>query len=484
MSAIQLRDYQIRARDFFLKQNGILADEPGLGKTFPAIASGQLASPDKRKLVIAPAYLLIQWEDAIRDYLGQDAPVLRLKAADPPVDPEFTGWVVTSYHTIESAHINPPKRAAKEGEAPRRPRVAKHPELLTLPWGVVIADEAHRFRGRNSNWTKNSQKLRADHVWELTGTPFVNNPGDVWPLLRLIDPKNHRSYWRFVDTWCVLERTPWATEIHGVKPGLEAQFHEMLDQYMLRRRIEDELPELPPAIPHMVPVELPPALKKAHDAAKKTWMIEHPDWEEGDSIAAGSGGALVIQLRKLTAGVLRFEETDQVVGNPKIDTVKEILTDHPDQSVVIYAYYRDTAQAVANALAKAGWRVYVAHGGVDAETRAWRIENFKRDPAGVLVATMSSMQEGVNIQQARYVVFIEHDYLPSTLTQAIARVRRSGQTHPVNVYHVYAKGTVDESVWRVMHGRHVHVQRALLEDLLLDALPPVRTLARPMTAAA
>ena len=92
----------------------------------------------------------------------------------------------------------------------------------------------------------------------------------------------------------------------------------------------------------------------------------------------------------------------------------------------------------------------------------------------IVIATMASMQEGVNLQEAKSVVFAEHHYLPSTIEQSMARVRRFGQTDPVNVYHVLAKGTVDASVWRVMLGRHSNVQKALLEDLIITELSGYR----------
>jgi DNA modification methylase len=99
------------------------------------------------------------------------------------------------------------------------------------------------------------------------------------------------------------------------------------------------------------------------------------------------------------------------------------------------------------------------------------IDEWKASDDGVIVATMGSMQEGVNLQKASNIIFAEHHYLPGTIEQAIARCRRYGQTEPVNVYHVMARGTVDDTVWRVMRGRHSNVTKALLEDLYMAALP-------------
>ena len=446
---IQLRSYQKEAVEFFQKHpRAILADEPGLGKTFPVIDAALQASPcDAPVLFVVPSYLMAQWRNAILDY-NPNVLITVLQRADAPVPPDYNGYVICSYHTLMNAGV------------------AKHPELLKIKWAAVVLDEAHRLRGRKSQWTKNIAKLKANNVWMLTGTPIVNNPGDLWPLLRLCDPKTFSSYWKFVSTWCETQQTPFATEIVGLRPGIEKSFHAMLDNYLLRRSIEDHLPEIPEQIERTITVKLSPLLQKAHDRAKRDWFIDHPNLD--DPIVATSGGALVTKLRQLTAGWLipLDEESDEDEPNsPKLDACVEYIQDHPTEQIVVFAYFRATARALHRRLCDAGRSVFLATGAQSPGLRAETVETWKSAPNAVIVATISALQEGANLQNAHTVCFVEHSYLPSDMEQCVARLRRFGQTYPVNVVHFVAEKTVDEAVVRVARKREKNILRALLRDL-------------------
>ena len=451
IQTITLKNYQ-RTAFAALRANPryILGDAPGIGKTFPSIHAAAECSHGKPKLIVVPAYLMYQWRNQIWNYLHPSVEVYVMERSMAPVPADYTGWVIISYHTLTTAGVR------------------KHPELLSMRWGAVVFDEAHRLRGRNSQWTKAAYKLRAEHIWMLTGTPLVNNPGDIWPLLRILKPSDYTSYWRFVGEWCVLEQNPWTTKVGGIKREREKEFYAMLEPMMLRRTFDDDIIKaevnLDDPINHFVPVTLRPAVLKAHAKALRDWVIENPDLDMGKAIS--SGGALVIALRKLTVGIL----PDAPVDTAKLDTAVDILSDRLDGSHVVFTWFRETAHILFDRITAAR-PAFLVTVDIPAAERERRIEAWKQTPGAVIVATMASMQEGVNLQLAESVIFCEQHYLPATLDQAMARVRRFGQTRPVAVYYLYAQGTVDETVWRVMQGRHVNVQKALLEDLKLTALP-------------
>lgn len=459
---ITLWDYQEQARSFLIEnKRSILADEPGMGKTFPAIAAGNEVSPDKRKLVIAPPYLLEQWVEAITQY-DPSTPRYVVHRNSEPVPPEYTGWVIVNYHMFMDAGIK------------------KHPELLAYPWGVVVADEAHRLRGRRSQWTKNAIRLNAEHFWMLTGTPIVNNPGDLFPLLRIIDRRKFSSYWKFVGTWCLTDVTPWATVVKGVNPDLETSFSEMLDKYMLRRTYQTAIDEefartgeipvwtdIPMETNHTFP--MPPAMKKAHDTARREWFIEHPDLD--DPVAIKSGGALVAKLRQLTAGFV--VKDGAVVGtlkeNPKLSIISEYLSDHENEPTIVFCWFRDTCSMIAEHIKETTDRpVFEIRGGLSQVERNQRVADWKASPNGIIVATLASLTEGVNLQHSSFMIFAEQDYLPSTIQQAIARSRRAGQTKRVRVVNVLADKSIDTAVNRTLKTRDKNIKRALLENIQAD----------------
>ncbi len=446
---VTLRPYQKDAV-LWLSQHprGILADSPGLGKSFPAVQAAKDQIWKDNQLIVVPAYLMEQWVGVVQQ-LYPTAHVRVIDRNTPhPKKREGLGWVILSYHTLMTAGI------------------AKQPWLLKVAWDSIIIDEAQRARGRSSQWTKTLWKLapKARFIWMLTGTPIVNNPGDLWPLLKLCDPKRFRGYWPFVDEWCAVQQTPFAKEITGIKPRSEKAFNKMLSAYMLRRRKEDYLPELPPLTSRLIEVDLSPKLKKMHDTARKEWFIEHPNLS--DPVVMQSAGAMVSRLRMLTAGVIPDPDGQSVVivESAKIKVLTEILDDLPNEPVIVFCWHVATAEAVCQAVPDAR-RFPSITGKLPPVQRGKIIEEWKRSRNGVLVGSLSAMQEGMNLQHASQVVFVEHDYLPSSLEQAVARSLRFGQDRPVFVTHLVARGTIDASVFRTAHERHRHNLRALLEDV-------------------
>ena len=60
--------------------------------------------------------------------------------------------------------------------------------LGAIPWRVMVVDEAHRLKNKDSAAAIELRALQADHTVMLTGTPLQNNTTELWALLSLLDP--------------------------------------------------------------------------------------------------------------------------------------------------------------------------------------------------------------------------------------------------------------------------------------------------------
>lgn len=476
---VTLRHYQQDAVQSLLAHNRwILGDTPGLGKTFPAILAAQEKYPTQPKLVVAPAYLLKQWAAAIRLCVGDDAPIVIRRAATDDFPFDQNVWVLCSYHAFLAVLPRTTGGRLKDDGTytPLRTLMPTHGVLLSCPWGAVIFDEAHRLRGRKSIWTKNSIHLNTQSMWMLTGSPIVNNPGDLWPLLHLIDRKTFTSYWRFVNRWCVTETNPWTTVVLGIQPEKELEFHNMLESYMLRRtlaaviaeeiRLTGEQPVwTKEPVTYHVPVDMTPTMKRTHERARRDWFIEHPDLDSPIDIE--SAGALLTKLRQLTAGYTHEDGVYTSLGaeNPKIQATRDLVTDH-NEPVVVFCWFKHTAFLVAEAIRAEGRPVWEVTGARPGKLREQDIEAWNAVPNGVIVATIEALQEGANLQHSSMVIFVEHGYLPTVIfDQCIGRVRRMGQTELVRVYHLTCSESIDILVWKRLQERKHVITRALLDDL-------------------
>jgi len=426
----QLLPFQQEAAAFLLaRTRAILADHPaGVGKSYPAIQAALTLPPPR--IIVCPVFLIPQWRWYLAEEFGQEK-VAYFSYGDLAVeghDAKNAEWLIAGFHAFSQRD-----RATKE---------LKHHDTLCRHWEVMIVDEAHRL-GRQAGWTKEVRRLKAGRLWMLTSTPYRTNAGDVWPLLNICDRKKFPSYWRFVDDVCLVQTNPWRKNIIGVKnPDL---LHKMLEPYMLAR--EFEIPcEVTGSV---VPVYLPAEVLRAHNILRRDYSIEF----EGKQISFASAGAAIAGLRKFTARDPR-----------KLNTLHTILGEHKDEHIIVFTWYRESAEIVHESLINRPGAAVLVHGGVKAEDRIAEVEFCKKQNCSILTATIESMKEGLNLQHVSVVIFYEHHWVPSTNDQAAARSIRRGQDKHVKVYSLFAAKTIDERVLKIARTRDELVRSQLLRE--------------------
>lgn len=426
---IELDLYQQVSRDWLLSHRWtILGDDAGVGKTHPAIFAAK--EYDTIRLIVCPAYLSTNWQVELERCEETDVSIItgspdeKLEAWE-----KDASWYIMSYELF----------ARKDWQL----------RILDKRPGIVIFDEAHHLRGRNSARTKAAYAIRKHGpiMWMLTGTPLVANGGDVWPLLHIIDSQKWSSYWRFVEENCKISHTPWATKIGNPKD--KDAFNKLLEPYMLRRMLEEVFPEIPAVVEQVITVDVSKATAERIKRAKKEYLVENP---QGKLTRIGAGG-LVTNLRSMTL-------------DAKLSALVGLVDDIPaNEQVVVFGWYRESVQQAAYALADAGHVVLKIDGGIDQAIRAKFIGQFQEGKIRVIAATLSSMQEGVNLQVARHVIFIEEHYVAAVNKQAEARLRRRGQAGTVLKYVLLTRKTIDASVHKAQAKRAEMALESVFDDL-------------------
>lgn len=482
---LPLSDYQETSCSFLLNASGVagLFDSPGVGKTAPTIVAAWKRHVETQLpvLITCPAYLVENWAWEISRFAPSYATVTLVNGNGPAARRAAlqadTAFVIQSYANW-SAKVPARKPKAKaqytsddlaslaaydaaqpvEPVGPK-PGSYQYPELHTRQWAVAVFDEGHRLRGRNSQCTKHVQELRrarsvnaATPIWVLTGTPVLNNPGDLFPLLNLWDKKRFSSYWNFVGEFCKVVKTPWATEVGQLRKGMEDEFQELIGSFALRRTLAD-VPSLSD-LEHVEKdyfVRLPASVNKTINKAREEYVLEHEDLEKDEFV--NGGGALYSRLRMLATLPPTSEK-------PKVDFVRDFLEDAVGP-VVVYCWYKDSARGVSEGLTKTKRPVTLITGDVPTSRRSEMVDKWKEQENGILVATISSLKEGISLIHAQDVIFLEHSELPADQDQCIARLKRRGQTELVRVHHVWARNTPDMAIKRHLDERHVGLKQAL-----------------------
>lgn len=255
-ASVDLNPHQIDAALFALNnplsKGVVLADEVGLGKTIEAaLVLCQLwAERRRRLLVICPASLRKQWAQELADKFNLPAEVLdartwhllREGGTYDPLDRDVIG--------IMSIHF------AARMEA----------QLGTVPWDLVVIDEAHKLRNAHRKSHETGQALKRALAGRkkllLTATPLQNSLMELYGLTSIIDEeifgdeRSFRSQYGSIDGDIhslrrrlqpfikrtlrrdVLEYVPY-TKRHALttpfSPGEEeVQFYELISAYLQR----------------------------------------------------------------------------------------------------------------------------------------------------------------------------------------------------------------------------------------------------------
>jgi SNF2 family DNA or RNA helicase len=272
---------------------------------------------------------------------------------------------------------------------------------------LLAVDEAHAVKNPEAQRTQSVVRLcgLTEHVVFMSGTALENRLSELQFLVKTVQPQ--------VDA----ELT---ALLNQVRPA-PAEVRRQLAPVYLRRTQADVLTELPDLteIDEIIPLE-------PEDIAAYRMS---PDNLMHKRLAAtiGAGGR----------------------QSAKFDRLRELLDGYEEEGrkVVVFSFFRQVLDDVS---AGVGGCPQI-HGSLSAEERQLVLDRFAaKEGFGVLALQIEAGGVGINLQCAQVVILMEPQFKPSTEKQAIARVRRMGQTRKVNAHRLIAKGTVDEALVRLI----------------------------------
>ena len=226
---MKLRQYQKEGIQFLAtRRYALLADDPGLGKTAQAIRA-LIETKAKNVLVICPAQVKYNWK---REFDKWAPSVYSIGIINKSTDSvPRTDVLIVNYDLII-------RKKLFERLAPR-------------VFDCIINDESHRLKNPRAERTKkvlgkSGLVNRSRKMWFLTGTPITNRPIDLYPLVaRCMNGqfKPYNKYLSFAYRYCGAYQGPFGLVVTGATHLKE--LNGKLDGFLLRRRKQDVLKELP-----------------------------------------------------------------------------------------------------------------------------------------------------------------------------------------------------------------------------------------------
>jgi SNF2 family DNA or RNA helicase len=452
--ADRLWPWQRGAVDFLVEHpHSILADEMGLGKTAQALAACHewcaRNSHDPRTLdpglVVCPNAAKGVW-------VGE---------AEKWLDPPPTTQVIDG-RTLPKRRAQLSEKASLyivNWEALRTGLIG---DLAERRWGAVIADEAHRAKNPKAKQTAGLWKLAAPIQLALTGTPILNDPAELWSLLRWLRPEQYGGkpgsgagggyqafFNQYVEGYQVIHGKRRGYEVTGVKNPDKLRF-ELADK-MVRRTRAQVFADRPGKLPaQTIPVELDRAQRKVYEEIEtqlvldiQTFAAESDDFEPEDfadmplaqvARLIPNAGAKITLQRRLTSQV-------------KLRAAEELIRDHPNKPFVTFTWFVDSARELSERLEKGKPPITT---GVVASTDdpTDAVGAFQTSETDQLVSTIAKGGVALTLTRPDTAIFVDRDWVPGINEQAEDRLRPGhprldGRNVPISVIILEVPDTVD-----------------------------------------
>lgn len=400
------------------RPHNLLADEMGLGKTIQAI--GLINTMQLRKvLIVPPASVKRNWLRKLEEWLTTKR-VIQIVDKKTDFISDLSEVVIVNYDLISHSYI--------------------FQQLTERKWDLLICDEAHRLKNMKAKRTiavlaKNGLAHCATRTLMMTGTPVLNRPVELYPILRVLAPKviaPYNDYFKYARRYCDAWQDGFGLNADGASNTEELNL-KLRAHYMIRRMTHEVEVQLPKRRQEVVFIDSTEGVReklRTLDQASRT-DFKHKTL----GIAAGD----LATLRRETA-----EE--------KIEASLDLIKGYCEatEKLVIFAYHHSVIDRIARELESFG--VVTLSGSTNQTQRQNAIDDFKSNAKiRIFIGQIQAAGEGIDGLQdvCSNVLFIEWSWVPGEIEQAIKRVHRIGQTKAVLIRFLVWADSVEEHMMRV-----------------------------------
>lgn len=318
--------------------------------------------------------------------------------------------------------------------------------------GMCVLDEAHVVRNPSSEQGKGLLKILPKYRLAMTGTPIMNNPLDMYSILKWLGYEKY-SYYIFKNHYCVMGGFG-GHEIIGYSHLDELQ--DRVSKIMLRRLKEDVL-DLPEKIYTDEFVEMTLKQKQIYDEVRAEIKLNIDQIKMSNNPLAE-----LIRMRQATGytGIL----SSKIVESAKFDRVEELVEEsiNNNKKVVIFSNWTQIVNPLYSQLSKK-YKGIIITGETKDEERQVYVNLFQNNPdCKFAIGTIGAMGTGITMTAGSTVIFLDEPWNNALKEQAIDRCHRIGQKNKLTIYTIMCHNTIDEKIHNLIE------KKGLMADMIVD----------------
>ena len=345
---------------------------------------------------------------------------------------------------------------------------------------LLIIDEAHKLSNKDSIRYKVIQGLikrgKPDSIYLSTGTPITNNPQNLYNVLKLIGHPITDNYNAYMNRYCnarkichpkdkakrnaisnkyisSLGKRNWYELTDKEKSNLQSmiegrcrmmtiangesnldELKEKISSVYLRR-VKDDIDGLVKKHIHEMFYDMEPSQKSEYDRLwseyKEAKKKEDADKEINKDLLEGA------VYRKYISNIM-VPHTEEIVDKLLKRGEKVVIVCCYDEELyTLKDYYGDKA--------------VIYNGKMGLKQKDAAIEEFYKNPnVTVFIGNIISAGVGINIVNARYMVFNNFDYVPGNNQQMMDRIWRRTQKRECHIIFQIFNDTQYEKIWNTV----------------------------------
>lgn len=343
---------------------------------------------------------------------------------------------------------------------------------------LLVFDEVHKVK-RVGGLRASGARALADETpffIALTGTPIPNSYQDIYNLLHFISPDEYDEFFGFSSEFL---KDPSPLDVAAINQAVQPFFcrtnkrmlgvPEANEDILIRVRASyeenDTLAELRRSLGRNPLAMIIRVLQLESDQEMLESPVSTNDFEGlfDDGIAGldEMGACAPLDVVHGSCASTKLEEC--------VHLVQRLVAE--GKSVIVWCVFIRSIENIERRLAKRGITVCTVHGGVDAEERARRIDDFKNGRRKVLVTNPHTLAESVSLHGVCHdAVYFECSYNFIHLLQSKDRIHRLGLPDGQYTQYYFLQTVFD------LHGEEWsldgNIYRRLLEkeQMMLDAI--------------
>jgi SNF2 family DNA or RNA helicase len=317
---------------------------------------------------------------------------------------------------------------------------------------MVVIDESSSFKTHSSQRFKALKKVLPliSRMVQLTGTPSPNGYMDIWSQIYLMDMGTRlgRTISLFRDRYFNRDYMGFKYEL---RDGSVMQIQDKIQDLILSMSSDDYL-QLPDYIPSVLHNKLEGKLLKSYRDFEKQMVL---DINKKETVTAVSAAALSNKLLQFCSGAV-YDELGTVhhIHDLKIDTLKEIIENNPNDNILVAYNYKHELSRLQIAFPNA----------VVLDKKGEAVEKWNKGEIKILLAHPASAGHGLNLQHGgSLIIWFGFVWSLELYQQFNARLYRQGQKNSVRVLHI-AVGDIENHLMNTLMSKEV------TQDQLLSAL--------------